>query len=496
MNVGIDLGTTNTLACYVNSAGEIVKIKFRNGRTENKYLLPSCIAVMPDGKILTGQPAVDKKTESPGLVLYNTKYYMEENKSWTVGRVSVTAEKAAEYILKEVYEELSVQFPDEKSFSAFVTVPARFDSQAPRIATKKALQRAGFCINEKNSVIDEPISAAVAYSKYLTGKDTLLVVDIGGGTFDLSLIHSKIVGTSASVNRIIPIGWDGDLHLGGNTVDEVLLKLMCRKIKEDGEYDLSAQPDDMRYSAEQSSAAAILRNYIEPLKKQLYSQDSDDAEVYIDELLPDYDFDFTISREEYENAMQPVTERMKNIIQRLYKKNPVSMEQTDKILVVGGMAHECCLLKLLEDFFGKEKILIPEDSMYLVARGAAICSSNIQVHVDNVAYTSIGVLIKNRKDVDVIIHEGDIVDENFAVSRKYSTVNNNAWEINITVVEFKGKFSPHSYTVLVNKVFPLKRHLFRKNEPLEFDFRFTEDKILKIIVTQPDGTKNPLDVRL
>ena len=495
MNIGIDLGTTNTLACYVNDAGTIVKIEFKNGRTENKYLLPSCICV-DDNKILVGQPAIDKKISSPETVLENTKYYMGTDKKWTVGRTSLSAEDAAEYILREVYRELSEQFPNEDSFNAFVTVPARFDSQIPRLATKEALKRAGFEVNEKNSLTDEPVSAAVAYSKYLSGGDVLLVVDIGGGTFDISLIHSKIAGTSAAPERLIPIGWDGDLYLGGNTVDEILLEMMCRQIVSEGEDDLSAPPNDMRYSKIQSAAAAMLRNYIEPLKKQLYSDSDDDAEIYIDELLPDYDFYFSLSRSEYEKSMQEISNRMKDIISRIYRKNAVSMDSTGKVLVVGGMAHEYCLLKILEEFFGKEKILIPDDSMYLVARGAAICNSKAQIHVDNVAYTSIGVLIKNRTDVDTIINEGDIVDEDFCAEREYSTINGNAWEINITVVEFKGKFSVSSYTTLMSKVISLKKSLFGRNRTLKFTFRFTEDKILKIIVTQNDGTETMLDVRL
>ncbi|MBR6385786.1 MAG: Hsp70 family protein [Ruminococcus sp.] len=496
MNIGIDLGTTNTLACYVNNAGMITKIEFKNGRNENKFLLPSCVSVTESGEILTGQPALERKFSDPETVLENTKYFMGTDKTWTVGRISLTAEKTAEYILREVYRELSEQFPDEKIFNAFVTVPARFDSQIPRIATKNALRNAGFEVNEKNSVTDEPISAAIAYSQYLGGGDTLLVVDIGGGTFDLSLIASKITGNSASADRLVPIGWDGDLYLGGNNFDEILLELMCGQIIEETGINLSAPPDDMNYSSEQSEAAATLRTYIEPLKKQIYSDNDEDAEIYIDELMPDYDFYFTISRKDYENAVRELAVRMKSIIERLYKKTDIPMQDTDKILVVGGMAHEYCLVKILEEFFGKEKILIPDDSMYLVARGASICNSNAQIHVDNTAYTSIGVLIKNRSDVDIIIREGDIIDENFSAEREYSTVDKNAWEINITVVEFKGEFSVSSYTTLMSRVISLKRGFFQRNRTLKFNFTFTEDKILKIIVTQQDGTQTPLDVRL
>ena len=310
MNIGIDLGTTNTLACYVNPAGVITKIEFENGRTENKYLLPSSIAVSPDGNILVGQPALDKKTDYPETVLENTKYYMGQNKTWSVGRTILTAEKTAEYILREVHDELKRQFPAEKNFHAFVTVPARFDSQVPRLATKEALIKAGFDVSDSNSITDEPIAAAIAYSSYMENSDIILVVDIGGGTFDLSLISSKIVGNSANTDRLIPIGWGGELYLGGNTVDKIILSLMCEKIYNETGCNLSSEPSDMRYSKQQSIASVALRSYIEPLKKQLYSGE-DEAEIYIEELLPDYDFDFTISIKEYEEAMQGITGKMK-----------------------------------------------------------------------------------------------------------------------------------------------------------------------------------------
>ncbi len=496
MNIGIDLGTTNTLACYVSEAGTVEKIEFLNGRTDNKFLLPSCIAVMSDGSIKVGQPAVDMKQKIPECVLENTKYYMGTGKTWSVGRITVSAEQTAEYILREVHDELSRQFPQEESFRAFVTVPARFDSQSPRIATKEALLRAGFTADNADCVTDEPIAAAVAYSKLLDGGQTILVVDFGGGTFDISLLHSKIVGASVSPDRLIPVSWGGDLYIGGNTADKIITELMCKKILEEKGCDLSANPDSMRYSAEESEAAAVIRTYTETIKKQLYAENSDGAEVYIPELISDYDFDFSLSCAEYENAFGEVSQKMRDIIQGVFKNAGMAVNSADKVLVVGGMAHEYCLVKMLKSMFGEEKIIIPDDSMYLVARGASICGSDTSVHVDNVAYTSIGVLIKERTDVDVIIREGEVIERGFEVEREYTPSKDNAWELNIAVAEFRGAFRKDGYTTLIDTVIPLKKRLLKRKQKLKFRFVFTEDKILQITVKQPDGTESPLSVRL
>ncbi len=226
MRVGIDLGTTNTLVSYVDENGTWKLLKFEHsGRRENPYFLPSCLAIK-NGSIIVGQPAIDYCLEHPDLFLSNTKYDM--GKTGTVYHLenyAITPQEAAQHILNEVYKELTFQFPRETTFNAFVTVPARFGNEA-RQTTKAALISSNFETDE-SCLTDEPIAAAVAYSSMLTEDNLVLVVDIGGGTFDLSLLKTSMIG-SVVTNRLEPVAWNGELRLGGNDVDEILIKKMAQ----------------------------------------------------------------------------------------------------------------------------------------------------------------------------------------------------------------------------------------------------------------------------
>ncbi|MBQ8790536.1 MAG: Hsp70 family protein [Ruminiclostridium sp.] len=495
MKIGIDLGTTNTLVSYVNKAGNVCKISFRNGRIDNPHLLPSCIAATDNG-VVVGQPALDMEKNNPELVLRDTKYYIGTDKSWMLGRQSVDAGFVAEQILKEVMSELRRQFPDEIEFHAFITVPARFDTQAPRQATKDALARAGFRYNETNALTDEPIAAAVAYSRELDNTQNVLVVDFGGGTFDLSLLRSTIIGFASSENSLEPIAWGGDLYLGGNDVDEILAKLLADKVMEETGRDLSHEPRYLCYSAEESMAASVLRESIINLKKQLYSEDSETAELYIPELLQDYDLSVSITLDEYEKALQEISDRMRNIIKNIYDSNNLAFEETDKVLVVGGMAKERCLLKILREIFGAEKILIPEESLYLVSRGAAICNSNARIHVDNKAYSSIGVLIKNLTDVDVIVREGQSIGDDFRVVRYYYPHEDKAFSLTINIVEYVGEFNPRNYNIVHSSSIVLRKRLFAKEQKIEAEFTLDRDNLLSVNLTQVDGSKTRVSVRV
>ena len=271
MRVGIDLGTTNTVVSYIDENGSWKLLEFRKcGRTENLCLLPSCIAEQ-NGVIVVGQSALDRGLVEPAHLLKDKKTDLEPSrdrrtdmelsgsiaKTFTIGRFTLTPQEVAEYILKEVYNELKRQFPNEKSFNAYVTVPAKFGHHA-RAATKTALRNAGFDMDE-NCLTDEPVAAAVAYSTKLEHDKLVLVVDIGGGTFDLSLLKSTIVMASGDKSRLIPVSWGGDPHLGGNNFDDLLVKKMAMAFLQNGGPDLYAQPGSTLPTPAETKAAAILR---------------------------------------------------------------------------------------------------------------------------------------------------------------------------------------------------------------------------------------------
>ena len=500
MNVGIDLGTTNTLCCYVDGSGSLRMIEFKNGKRGEKCILPSCVAVSDNG-IVVGQPALDIEKTNPGAVLRNTKYYMGTDKYWKAGRVTMYARDVAEYILKEVMAELKAQFPQERSFSALVTVPARFETQLPRQQTKDALAAAGFLFDNDNALMDEPLAAAVAYSGALHDSRVVLVVDIGGGTFDLSLLHSDMIGAASSNNRVSPLAWNGDMFLGGNDADKLILDMILNKIEDDGEAvfikgEQRTDPRAASYSSDVTNALSRLADGTADIKKQLYDPDTDLSYVYFEELFPGYDLEMEITKEEYIEAASDMAKRMREKIEEIYHYSVHTPEETDRVIVVGGMAGELCLNRILNEMFGKEKLLIPKDSMFLVARGAAICNSSLQMHVVSKAYSSIGILIHNETDVDVIVQEGEEITSDFRVERMISPSDKKAARITIKIVEFKGGFDRKKYSVVNNTTVVLQQKLLAKEQMIRGVFTLNKDNLLNVEYTQMGGTPTLVSVKL
>ncbi len=504
MRVGIDLGTTNTVVGYIDENGIFKILQFRSGRTGAPQFLPSCVAVRNDGW-LVGQPAVAHGLNHPEECVSNTKYDMgNENKIWHIGSRRLNARKAAEIILKEVYLELSRQFPNEKTFNAFVTVPARFGSEA-RQATKDALHAAGF-ETENACLTDEPIAAAIAYSSVLDGDKLVLVVDIGGGTFDLSLMKATIVGSSVHPGRLEPVAWGGDLHLGGNDVDEILIKLMAKSFQQESGKNLYAEAGTIFARKEETRAAALLRTQAIRLKSQLYEGSAGQASISLADLLDGHTFRFQISKENYLEAMSPLAEKFSDCLLNLFAGSGYSAADVNHVLVVGGMAHEPCLLDILYQLFGRQNVIVPEDSMLLVAKGAAICNSNQRLHVENKAYTSIGLLEHNRTSVKPLICQGDVIRTGKIFEAVLSPSTAEATAMRIELVEYQGEFHPDTCTPILCETIQLTalkqdtlfHRLFHRSAvpKLKLQANFTEDKILQLKVIQADKNERMLDVRL
>ena len=506
MRVGIDLGTTNTVVSYIDENGYWKLLQFRqNGRDRDPAFLPSCVAVK-NGSVIVGQPALLHGVEHPDDFIADTKYDMgDPEKHYHVGGLLLDPGMCAEYILREVLHELNRQFPQERSFHAFVTVPARFGNEA-RQATKAALMAAGF-ETDKETLTDEPIAAAIAYSTRLDRDKLVLVVDIGGGTFDLSLLKTSIVGSALHPDRLEPVAWESDLHLGGNDVDDLLVRMMTRKFAEETGHDLYAPPGTIFARPEETRAAALIRAQALRLKSQLYSEDMGVASVYLPQLLDGKELDFSLTREVYQHEMRELTMRFSHMVQNVFSGSGYAVGDVDHVLIVGGMAHEICLRELLARMFGRGRLIIPDDPMFLVSKGAAICNSNQKIHIENKAYSSIGILKKGRTAVVPIIAEGAAVHTGDVFKAELQPEQAGATSVSIELVEYRGQFDPRTCTTILRTSVPLADstpqsgilHQILRRQPLpklKFEAIFTEDKILQITVTQTDGTRHALDVRL
>lgn len=512
MHIGIDLGTTNTVVSYIDENGMWKPIEFkRYGSKENPMFLPSCVA-FNNGMPIVGQAALDYGMQYPDKLLRNTKCFMGEyNKKFSVGSNEITPADVAQYILTEVKNELERQFPNEKVFNAYITVPARFLENA-RNATKNALKKAGFELN-KCCLTDEPISAAIAYSSHLDGDKVIFVVDIGGGTFDLSLIKTAIVGRATSPDSLKTLGWGGKLELGGNDFDEEIIKDITLQIKQETGRDLYVKDGTLLGSEEETRAVMIIHSLPYQIKKQLYADGATEAYISVHELLNGYNLNYTLTIEKYQNMMSRLADNMAEHIDNVFFNPQNRKQDVDHVLVVGGMAKEICLQKILESKFGRNKVIIPDDAMMLVSKGAAICNSNISMHIENRAYSSIGLVTNCGREISVIIKEGEVIEHGQVFNQTVEASKPDATSVVIKLAEYRGDFDPDHYNIIFdeevimksnrNKSFSTKMRSFvnnlfgKKTLPrLNIKIDFTEDKILVINVIQDDGSEDILSHRL
>lgn len=510
MRVGIDLGTTNTVVSYMDENGEWQLLEFKDyGRNEDRYLLPSVIAI-ENGIPLIGQRAVDYSINHLDDYCESRKREIgHRSDNWFVGGVDITPERMARYVLSAVYDELRSQFPQESVFNAFVTVPAGFSTLARR-ATRDILATAGF-ETDKNCLADEPVAAAVAYSSEIAMDSVVLVVDIGGGTFDLALLKTSAAGSADYTNRLSPIAVSSDLSnnldLGGDAVDRKIFKEVVNQFNRNAGCDLPFNKNEMRTDEEKRAAAVLVSRMID-IKRGLYSS-AREGHIYAEDFYKGKTLDVTITADVYRRIMTDdnnITEGYMTCIDNLFVGMGVGKHNVNHVLVVGGMSHEICLLELLERMFGAGRLLVPRDdvNMYLVSKGAAICNSNQKIHVENIAYVSIGLLVEKGQNVINIITEGEKIQEGqkLKLTRKLSDAD--ATAVRITIVEYKGQFNPMRYVPILDEKIQIYKNKITDFEfikkvfmpKLDFEFEFGEDKILYVSVKQQTGRKDNLELRL
>ena len=231
-HIGIDLGTTNSVACTMKD-GRFSFLDFR--RTD---LLPS-VMMYQNGKVTVGEPAKRKREIFPNNYISSAKTHMGEQTAdgklkpvAVIEGRSFTATDVATEVLSEIYRVARKFFGNEEPIEAVITTPAYFDSVQNR-ETQKAGEAAGFQIKQ---ILAEPVAAALAYAlDDCHPGEKIFVVDLGGGTFDVTLLETK-------GNSQFDVIWKaGDNHLGGDDFDNAILEIMYRHIRLTTGTDVSEQ---------------------------------------------------------------------------------------------------------------------------------------------------------------------------------------------------------------------------------------------------------------
>ncbi len=356
--VGIDLGTTNSeVAMLLGGKVEVLA-------SDGEQIMPSYVGLSPEGQLLVGTPARNQYILYPERTVKSIKRLMGTDQRVVLGEQTYSPAEISALILRalKTRAEAALGAPVSR---AVITVPAYF-SDAQRQATRDAGEIAGL---EVVRILNEPTAAALAYGADRHEDRTVLVYDLGGGTFDVSLVqvHGEITEVLAS---------HGNTHLGGDDFDQLLLDFVHERFRATGGPDLRA---DRR-------AMSRLLHAVEEAKKRLsFEPYAQIREEHLAERagVPVH-LDLEVSREEYEDLIRHLIEGTLDSVHQALADAGKRPDQVDDILLVGGATRTPLISRLLEEKTG----LVPRQDLHpdlCVALGAGVLAARLAGHdVDRV----------------------------------------------------------------------------------------------------------------
>jgi len=341
--VGIDLGTTNSVVATVDDHGNVVILR----NTSGSELTPSVVYFDPDGTAVVGEEAVQATAIDPDHGVQLIKRAMGTEYPVHVRDQEHTPESISALILRRLVD-AAVGY--EGKVSAVITVPAYF-GLPEREATYQAGVIAGLNVLE---LLDEPVAAAIHYGLLSGGNRTVLVYDLGGGTFDTTMLR-------ISDGAVKVLATDGHHELGGADVDQRLLDLILERLED------QLTRDQVNEIAEDRSMLGELILNAEAAKKDLSARTSRQVSVRT----PAGRVSVTITRADLDAACGDLYETTAEIIQRVLRAAGMqSGEDIDEVIMVGGSSRIPVLAERLTSLLGKTPRLVEPD--LAVAKGAAL----------------------------------------------------------------------------------------------------------------------------
>lgn len=350
--VGIDLGTTNSLVAAIID-GKPTLIPNERGR----YITPSVVGFTESGELLVGEPAKNQAVANPDRTITSVKRMMGTDRRITVGDKEFSPQEISAVILKKLKLDAET-YLNEIVEEAIITVPAYFtDSQ--RQATKDAGEIAGFKVER---IINEPTAAALAYGFDKSESRTIVVYDLGGGTFDVSVI--RLVEGAFKV-----LATTGNNNLGGDDFDYRVVEHLIERFKEKEKIDLRTIPDISQQRAimqrlkEAAESAKIdLSSLLETTINLPFIYTGGSEPLHLNE---------TLTRAKYEDLVQDLIDQTLQPMELALSDAGLVASQLDAVILVGGMTRTPAVQRLVKNVTNKEPYhdINPEEC---VAQGAAI----------------------------------------------------------------------------------------------------------------------------
>ncbi len=344
--VGIDLGTTNSVVSILEGGEPRVVNNAEGNRTT-----PSVVAFAKNGEVLVGDQAKRQAITNPDRTIRSVKRHMGTDWKVEIDGKEYTAQEISARILQKLKRDAEA-YLGEPVTEAVITVPAYF-GDAQRQATKEAGQIAGL---EVLRIVNEPTAASLAYGMDKNNDQLILVYDLGGGTFDVSVLE---IGEGVFEVK----STSGDTNLGGDDWDERIIDWLVTGFKNDHGVDLSKDPMALTRLKEAAEKAKIELSSVQETEINLpFITATADGPIHLLR---------TLKRSEFEQMTEDLVERTRGPFQAALKDAGVTMDDIDHVILVGGSTRMPAVQALVKELAGQEphKGVNPDE---VVALGAAV----------------------------------------------------------------------------------------------------------------------------
>lgn len=409
--IGIDLGTTNSVVAVMEGGKPTVIANAEGSRTT-----PSIVGFSKTGERLVGQLAKRQAILNPDKTIASIKRHMGEDYKVNIDGKDYTPQEISAMILRKLADDASA-YLGEKVTSAVITVPAYFND-AQRQATKDAGRIAGLDVLR---IVNEPTAAALAYGLEKEKSEKVLVFDLGGGTFDVSILE---IGDG--VHEVLSTS--GDTHLGGDDFDQKIMDWMCDEFKKQEGIDLRNDKQAMQRVKEAAEKAKCELSTVMETNINL-------PFITADANGPKH-LDLNLTRAKFEDLSRDLLNRCKTPVETALKDAGVTKDDINEVVLVGGSSRIPAVQQLVKEYTGKEpnQSVNPDE---VVAVGAAIQAGVLAGEVKDIVLLDVTPLTLGIETLGGVMTP--LVPRNTTIpvskSQVFSTAENNQTAVDIHVLQ-------------------------------------------------------------
>ena len=409
--IGIDLGTTNSVVAVMEGGKPTVIANAEGSRTT-----PSIVGFSKTGERLVGQLAKRQAILNPDKTIASIKRHMGEDYKVNIDGKDYTPQEISAMILRKLADDASA-YLGEKVTSAVITVPAYFND-AQRQATKDAGKIAGLDVLR---IVNEPTAAALAYGLEKEKSEKVLVFDLGGGTFDVSILE---IGDG--VHEVLSTS--GDTHLGGDDFDQKIMDWMCDEFKKQEGIDLRNDKQAMQRVKEAAEKAKCELSSVMETNINL-------PFITADANGPKH-LDLNLTRAKFEDLSRDLLNRCKTPVENALKDAGVTKADINEVVLVGGSSRIPAVQQLVTEYTGKEpnQSVNPDE---VVAVGAAIQAGVLAGEVKDIVLLDVTPLTLGIETLGGVMTP--LVPRNTTIpvskSQVFSTAENNQTAVDIHVLQ-------------------------------------------------------------